>query len=39
MNEFLYEIACDESVTTYLSDEEINYIVANEKLRVNRKKI
>ena len=38
MNEYLYEIACDESVTTYLSDEEINYIVADEKLHANRKK-
>lgn len=38
MNEYLYEITCDEFVTTDLSDEEIIYIVTNEKLHVNRKK-
>ncbi len=32
MNEYLYEIICDESVTTNLSDEEIIYVMANEKL-------
>ena len=38
MNEYLYEITCDESVTTDLSDEEIVYVVAEEKLHANRKK-
>ena len=38
MNDYLYEITCDEYVTTDLSDEKIIYVVANEKLHVNRKK-
>ncbi len=38
MNEYLYEIACDGFVTTDLTDEEIMYVMANEKLRNNRKK-
>ena len=38
MSEYLYEIACDESVTTDLSEEEINYVMANDKLHANRKK-
>ncbi|MDE6622440.1 MAG: hypothetical protein K2K74_18505 [Lachnospiraceae bacterium] len=38
MNEYLYEITCDESVTTNLSDEEIIHVVANEKSHANRKK-
>lgn len=32
MNEYLYETACDEYATTDLSDEEIIYVMANEKL-------
>ena len=38
MNEYLYEIACGGFATPDLSDEEINYMVADEKLHANRKK-
>ena len=38
MNEYLYEIACGNFSVSDLSDEEINYIVAEEKLHSNRKK-
>lgn len=37
-DEYLYEITCNEYATTDLSDEKIIYVVANEKLHVNRKK-
>lgn len=38
MNEYLYEMGCDDFVTSDLSDEEIIYVTANEKLHTNRKK-
>lgn len=38
MNEYLYEISCDDFCTGDLSDEEIIYVTANEKLHTNRKK-
>jgi hypothetical protein len=38
MNEYLYEIRFAEFFKTDLSDEEIIYMVANEKVHTNRKK-
>lgn len=38
MNEYLYEITCDEFSVSDLSDEEIIYVVVSEKLHANRKK-
>lgn len=38
MNEYLYEITCGNFAVTDLSDEEIIYITANEKMHTNRKK-
>lgn len=38
MNEYLYEITCGKFSVSDLSDEKIIYVVANEKLHVNRKK-
>ena len=38
MNEYLYEIACGKYFVSDLSDEEIVYVVADEKLHANRKK-
>ena len=38
MNEYLYEITCGKFSVSYLSDEEINYVIADEKLHANRKK-
>ena len=38
MNEYLYEITCGKFSVSYLSDEEIIYVVTNEKLRAYRKK-
>lgn len=38
MNEYLYEIGVEEFCKSDLSDEEIIYVTANEKLHTNRKK-
>ncbi len=38
MNVYLYETSCDDFCTSGLSDEEIIYVTANEKLHTNRKK-
>ena len=38
MNEYLYEISCDDFCTSDLSDEEIMCVIANEKMHTNRKK-
>lgn len=38
MNEYLYEIGCDDFFTSNLSDEEIMIEVSNRKLHTNRKK-
>ena len=38
MNEYLYEISCDDFCAGDLSDEEIMYVTANEKLHTNKKK-
>ena len=38
MSEYLYEIACGIFSVSDLSDEEIVYVVADEKLHANRKK-
>lgn len=38
MNEYLYEIRFEDFYETDLTDEEIMYVMANEKLHQNRKK-
>lgn len=37
MNEYLYEISCDDFCTSDLSDEEIMYVQAYSKVHTNRK--
>lgn len=38
MYEYLYENGVGKFTNTDLSDEEINYVIANKKLHANRKK-
>lgn len=37
MNEYLYEISCDDFCTSDLSDEEMIYVQAYSKVHTNRK--